>query len=1187
MQIRCLIKAKDDLKDKEPKTKEELNKFTDNSQEGIWKGWGYFYSTNEESFQSKDPVFISLMKSKISLKQGEKSIDSIYSIELKELISNCDSGICNLEEFDNKKDLDNEIQQSMGKVEIWLSGTDIKKQSACFVLEKNEEKKNKRILCIYNQEQTSSFKLAIDNSQKVSKANSVLESYEPLQIGAEIEGIFLINSNKYYEGKAEIGEKFIKLDNGLNILKFSQIESINGDSCEVLISKFYLPEEFKLTHKNININCCSQSKLKGMPISICLINDDCVEINKKLAKRIRVNCENQRKSLSTLNNDYDYNKDTVDKHEEGSWFGWIRRVILSNNGSPDIVRYPEYLKIDKFEKKLSVGKTPAVDQQNEIKNILDLKWECKGEMPCSIKEFAALKDIKKFEVIMEEVLERMKIENSQNCFILGFNNNQSNSLICVIDINQLESIKLALVNSYNKIIKINEITEVPLAEEGDKFHIKLFNALEKDSILKTEIQIQHGALFDLKKQENIIEFSNIEPYFEIICGLEFRKIELPSQITQEEGEIDPNCCFAYKSKKLRNVLCIDSNIRCIAKSRMLMKKVHQLCLDDSLDLGIITEAQYSSTSLKEIVQEGNKESSIIEGIVEKKVNNNNDIDKKADNDKMLIDKSTIGQWKGKVFYKKIITTNDLEMSNLKGGFLDLDNKSISFFKNFEELSNGSQFKFNILESYFSCSAGMFTPCAIDSFLKIKKLKLNDMDYMQLNKQIKDFIIRINSKSEICSIVEFQNPVVFYFDSFIICPLDINQGQNLRKAISVKYNQEIDKVSLKDQEGSLEFLPEISPDLEFETKIYFPVQEELSERKIKVDNFKIYGRSEKEVLLRFENIDSNSDDKKCKILETPQANLENNKELLEGIDKTCCFSLFYFEKEAIYCPKSKIRCKIEKLMLLKHISTQCKKLKGKLERNDDSGENNKENIKDSFDFGIAEPGLSSKNKLFNNIDPKILIKDTINDAENGNWKGWVLRSSLTERDRSSLLTLQYISLDSKFLKVFKNKDDLIPFKNIKLETLYWPCIDLENMCNPLRYLKIYKKSKNISFEASHELSITIKNLIEQLPQKNPNNCLAFDIEDPVTRTYQSEFICAFDEEQIKNLQKTFNIAYYQAILNSEILSDVPLISYSSENFIVKILDEGQVKKSNNLNFIIFFNNKKRNKFYFKFRYFQQK
>ena len=62
----------------------------------------------------------------------------------------------------------------------------------------------------------------------------------------------------------------------------------------------------------------------------------------------------------------------------------------------------------------------------------------------------------------------------------------------------------------------------------------------------------------------------------------------------------------------------------------------------------------------------------------------------------------------------------------------------------------------------------------------------------------------------CFIIEFQNPMIFFIQNYIICEKDRNLGIKLRKTFKISYSKQISLINPNDYDF-FKFLPDISED----------------------------------------------------------------------------------------------------------------------------------------------------------------------------------------------------------------------------------------------------------------------------------------------------------------------------------------------------------------------------------------
>ena len=813
--------------------------------------------------------------------QNENSTNSKkYSFEISSGNLTCGKDlICTLASFKEKSN-----DNSLNEIDLWISKTDIKNENQCYVFEK--ELKPVEVICIYNSNQGAKVKITIEKIMSEKESNEELEQIESLKNGENFVANFLTNNSTFFEGNATIDKDEIKLqENNQIILKFKEVQPINSDSCEILIKNFDISEQFMKDDKNIKKECCLQTKYDDSLLTICIKQqENCEEFSKKLSKTIRERCEEAN------GNSEDFNKDTIDNHASGIWKGWVKRVRIDQE---DNLNLNWFMQVEK-DQILFSEKAKGIPPSDKYRTV-QILWDCKtSEYPCKLEEYLNLeKNINREKEIMKIAKEKMSLDNSKHCFILKFAAGKGENLICVIDLNQEKNLNEAIKNAYEVAIKKTEIKYIPMAEIGDSFEIEYENLKEKDiSKISTKITFKEKQLIS-KEGKVLFEFGQIEPLNENKCGIEYREISLPEELKNHS----PECCSEFNIEKSKYYICSNTNNRCIGKSRAMSKKMHELCMKSLLENGKITEDEFNedlaelrmpveNTQLNEI-NDGNKPNS------------------------SLSNKSNLAAWKGNVYYKNLC--DNKEEGKLE--FLKVTNQFITFS---EKEGEDSEKNFNILEIFFACRNSEL--CLARKFLSLKKEKMSELDYSKLNEDIKNFLAKNKiDDEESCSIIEFENPKVHFLESYIICPENELEGNNLKKAIERMYNQRI--LSLKDGDDDFKaYLPSLSEKKKYDMRVYIPSSNEIADKEIGFNDFEIYGRTEREVITKFENIDFN--DKSCKISTNLNYKIQNDSRF-EKIDKNCCFNYFYFEKEFIFCIIDKIGCLATQKKMIKHLKEKYK------------------------------------------------------------------------------------------------------------------------------------------------------------------------------------------------------------------------------------------------------------------------
>jgi hypothetical protein len=94
----------------------------------------------------------------------------------------------------------------------------------------------------------------------------------------------------------------------------------------------------------------------------------------------------------------------------------------------------------------------------------------------------------------------------------------------------------------------------------------------------------------------VISYDMIQEQYDIVCGLEFRKLDLPAPLKAMQQ--DPQACFQFIMADEVNVICATAHIRPVMKNRMLMKKVHELCMKAQLNAGNISDKQFDQLAIE-------------------------------------------------------------------------------------------------------------------------------------------------------------------------------------------------------------------------------------------------------------------------------------------------------------------------------------------------------------------------------------------------------------------------------------------------------------------------------------------------------------------------------------------------------------------------------------------------------------
>ena len=1024
----------------------------------------------------------------MEIKESKESINTLFSLNYRNFSCN-DNFPCSFEEFIGKNDTNSLKFKNFDK---WAKNVSDVNKKNCFVFEEN--KRGVYVVCLVNDAQVENAKKAAKNALGQKEISETADIEDNLENGVIFTGDFLMNNEKFFEKRAKIKQNEIVIlgeEIGTNneidsLLKFNEIRAINNDACEILFTNFEIPEEFLKDNRNINKNCCLQTKVNEELLTLCVKkeekegkNENCEKFAKKLGKTIRNRCE-------ILNNDNeDLNKETIDNHDQGIWHGWVQMALLNDLQEAK----NHFLEINKEEISIR-DNLKAIGKSKEIFKTAKLKWKCEDKNAfCGVKEFL---EKEKREEEEENLKGKFKnLENIKHCFVIEFYENIKQRVICVVDLNQEENLKKAIENAFN-LVEINaDIREIPMAETGEIFDLSI-DFHEDEIVKKKKIRINdpEEKMLEAETGDVVLNYNEISDFNNIHCGLEFRKITLPQQL----NNIDKQCCFQFffngeKSEEKKNTICVNSIVRCVAKSRRLMKTAHDSCLRSKLKLGEITKPEFDKALKEYSLSNGEKGIKILGGGVDNG-GNNNDPEKKEED-----------VWESKVFYKNLCKKKKLEES--EEATLKIEKKEF-IFSNIKD--HHVELKFSILQIFLSCGEDKSEICNLKEFLINKRKEMKEMEYEHINKEIKRFLAANDfvDKSEYCSIIEFENPQLHFIDSFIICPTDFNKAMSLRK-IAQKYLTEINPFE-ENEENIKELLPEINKKISYKFKIYLPFDGEIAEKEVFFDEFKIFGRSQQEILLKYENIDFDNAKNSCQVLQKPKGIkyvIENEEEENQGKDLNsspvkidCCFSAFYFQQEHIYCPLLKEDiCKITKNKMINQIKSRCEIIKKKSLSLSNNTQNNSI-TQDDFNF----EGSINKEPI-GDYDTIELAKEMESDSVNGIWKGKVFTADITERNAlESGFALEELFLNEKEMKFSAGNSSVKNYNRSKpLYELVWQCKKLENLCNPLQYIKAFS---NIEADGIRDLTNTVNNLMKLLPDQDPSKCVVADYENPNQRTIKS-------------------------------------------------------------------------------------
>jgi len=203
-----------------------------------------------------------------------------------------------------------------------------------------------------------------------------------------------------------------------------------------------------------------------------------------------------------------------------------------------------------------------------------------------------------------------------------------------------------------------------------------------------------------------------------------------------------------------------------------------------------------------------------------------------------------------------------------------------------------------------------------------------------------------------------------------------------------------------------------------------------------------------------------------------------------------------------------------------------------------------------DFSFEMPRVSEL-IITSETDTSPLKDDFFDDSDNGVWKGWIFATTLTERKELPVQAF-YLEISRNYVTYRSKANGILVFLK-PTKYIRMICEEAEGPCSPSEYLEIHQ-SRNFPFVAVFQLKEAIINFLDQLPTIDERGCVVLEFIEPKTRTRISEIICTLFPEDGDSMVTAFGNAFYLSQLRSNVAEDVPMPSYMTEYYYVKIWEE---------------------------------
>ena len=794
---------------------DEYMKFTDNHEDGLWFGWGYFTYLLEIKSNLQDPVFIKVDKKTISISIKETATPN-KTIEILSLKWICGpNNICSRENYEKYSINSENIENTMNNINKFIQNVGLNSDS-CGIFQDFSNKE--LMICIYNTKQYSSFEKAmVLNYKNVMKAFSTIP---PLPDNAIIP-MLVTDGNVFFNEPVQfqIDQALLfRRPNSLPVVVYQKIDTINGEPCQVLVRQFNIPHEileYPIDRNNNTIaggHCCMNYKYFNRRMYLCSVSENCGKIIDRAAKKINQRCQKGRHP-SNLEDapEINYNSEIEDKHQMGHWAGYVKYAQLGLETPRKLM----YVEVDSAKKVIIVKSYSKSEDILQVFDILKMEWVCQSELPCGPEEYISKKSDKNLKRMIDRIYLEMNLGSSLHCTILEmrttvfFFSQKIVSLFCPYDQTQGTEFRLAIKSAYDQLIEKTDIQSIPFAPEGSEYMINFYNADSKNNNLTSfRVRLSPTYLEKIPDETSILAYNEIKEMGNVKCGLEFRNLTIPKPLL--ELNTNPQCCFALMKNNDKIFICTSSEIRCITESRMMMKRIKEDCMTLLSINHEITSDQLKTISEHSELAEDNSAIPSVLGPPK-----SNDPSLKYD-----LEKNT---WEGMIYVSPLDNQDQID---LKKKFLKLEDDYIKITQGPETINNSYLTEiFHIFTVFFACNSPDL--CHPSNYISQMANVRSKYENQLLTSAIENFMVKLpdGKKESDCLILEFEEPFFHAMKPYIICTKDNFQGFFLRKIISCRYSDQIAQMDLNSTEAK--YLPFISIKDKFPMRFYDDSTEETS------------------------------------------------------------------------------------------------------------------------------------------------------------------------------------------------------------------------------------------------------------------------------------------------------------------------------------------------------------------------
>ena len=887
------------------------------------------------------------------------------------------------------------------------------------------------------------------------------------------------------------------------VYRFDQIEAIDGKKCKISKKVPVIPLKF-LEAKVYNPECVMRIKYDQIDTYIGSNDPNCKNIITYTRVKTKKNCVQIKEGPSKM-----FVNDLKSFPDQGKWAGWAYYYKV---GSGEIPTGFHKVVIDKKR----VTSTPQSGGQTVEISYKNIIWACDNDGACSFPEYIEYlkwtgqdKKLLDFQAIAPELKPTWALPDTNSCFVLE---ETFSHIICPTDNGEEYNMKLALSLAIDFTLVDAKAQDLKDYDLGGKYKV-LYTTDSKSGFKDLTVVTKKEGVRSEKDNKMIVDFNRILPIKAVKCAFEFRMINLPVSM----HEISPLCCTRFMTDE-NNYLCITPSSKCYIEIRKLVKLFRGKCL-----------------ALQEKSPNG--------GGDPKPVN--------PDPKPEIVAKS--GVWSGPVVFNIIDNYKYKGELAMFKGTLDVNQNTITF-----TVDGKKKLFYNTPSLEFGCSTG--EPCLAADFYQSQEPYLEaryDLDWMK-NTYDKFFAANKGIDKNDCMVLSTQEPEFGTCESILVCVLVTGQGPNLRSALKYAHYNKISEMDHRADKKEFKFVPAAYESMTFNALIMsFARDADIKSlaavsTMLQITQFGIIYQKSKEYLIKWDEIL----DKKTlnEMMNMNPAERTIPPAFIKlGVDTKCCFDLEAGGKKHFICMFDKTKCMMDKAYLFKRtwkgvmhsrnliIWDKKKKLR-----------EDRVNVDDPFEFGIR-PKFKEFPENYNLLS---LSVDQFDNSKNGKWYGWIFHKSLTERNYRLVTKPVFMKIEKG--KIYLQTDvNEKPFKKIQLFQYKPAC---KKPCLPSEYLKAYSIVN--SFDDQMYLQKSINSVLSELVKPyGENACTVLDFENPTYLYGFSEMLCAIDDAQGPKIREAIENAYYNALLNLDIDTQVKKISWDNDKFFGRLIIDDQIQNFN--------------------------